>query len=1166
MSLRIFLLGQFALRAGDQPLTLSSRPAQSLLAYLALNAGVTQRREKLAGLLWPEATESNARSYLRQALWRARKSLTSGALDGDAYLQSNDIEVVFNRHADYWLDAELLLQRSPQWAADELMAILRLYQGELLPGFYDEWVELERDRLRAAFQQKMHLLLDRLSAGRRWDEVLTWGERWIRLGHSPEPAYRALMAAYGGLGDQGMIDATYQRCVEALRRDLDVGPSPETEQLANQLRHGATAPPAGPPAPARDPAAGRPSFLAASVSPAVETQVFVARERELARLGDFLQATLSGKGRVAFVAGEVGAGKTALVHEFVRRMQAAHADLIVALGNCNAHTGSGDPYLPFREMMGLLSGDVEAQWAAGALTRDHAFRLWHTLPLTAQALVKVGPGLIDTFLAGRPLTERALTYAAGRADWVTELEQVAARSAGGALAHGLEQRALFHQITSVLHFLAGHAPLMLVIDDLQWADPGSISLLFHLCRQLTGSRILVVGIYRPEEVAMPRDGLRHPLQTVLNEAQRHFGDILVNVDAAAGRDFVDAILDSEPNRLGVDFRQMLYRQTRGQPLFTVELLRGMQERGDLHRDPGGCWVTGSQLDWETLPARVEAVIAERIGRLSGPMQATLRVASVEGETFTAEVVAQVRASNRQETLERLSAELDRRHRLVRAQSIVRAGDQLLSRYRFRHILFQKYLYGTLDEVERVHLHEQVGTALEGLAGSDEAMPALALQLARHFEEARLPEQAIHFLHLAGQRALQLSAYKEAITHLTRGLALLSSVPDTAKRARLELTLQLALGIAWMGPRGYGPEVMSAQTRAGELCRQLADKPQLCRVQGELAVYCFVRGEFSHAHELAQETLTMAQETGDPLLIAIAHWHLGFISLYLGEFVTARAHLAHVLSFYEPRQHHHDLVRVRGSDAGSSAIAFEACCLWALGFPDQAVERSREALALARQFDHPFSLADVLCFGGCVLGSMRGDIGTLRESARELMQISNTRQFAGWIDAGNSFYGEALARSGQVAEGIARLQEGLAGSEVSGVRCQQVSTLRSLSAAQGQAGELAEALRTLQKALDLVEQSGERFWEVELHRLRGELLLTSGDAVAAEDSWRKALAVARHQQVKSWELRAANNLARLWQQQGKGEAARQLLQPIYAWFSEGFATADLQEARDLLAGG
>jgi DNA-binding SARP family transcriptional activator len=346
-----------------------------------LNAGVTQRREKLAGLLWPEATETNARSYLRQALLRIRKSLENGSLYWEDYLQISDISVTFDNQSEYWLDVDILLQPAEAGTVEEIIEIISLYRGELLPGFYDEWVVFERDRLQAAYHQKMNLLLDRLIQIGRWDDALKWSEQWIGLGYAPEPAYRALMSAYAGLGDQGMISATYQRCVESLNRDLGLGPSPETQRLYEQVLRGELDGFVSPSTVFADLADQRPPFLDEGEPQQIEKPIFVAREGELAKLESFLDLALSNQGRVIFITGEAGSGKTALIQEFTQRAQDAHADLVVASGNCNAHTGIGDPYLPFREVLELLTGDVEARWAAGAITRAHARRLWNTLPV-----------------------------------------------------------------------------------------------------------------------------------------------------------------------------------------------------------------------------------------------------------------------------------------------------------------------------------------------------------------------------------------------------------------------------------------------------------------------------------------------------------------------------------------------------------------------------------------------------------------------------------------------------------------------------------------------------------------------------------------------------------------------------------------------------------------
>ncbi|MEA3376156.1 MAG: AAA family ATPase [Chloroflexota bacterium] len=813
-------------------------------------------------------------------------------------------------------------------------------------------------------------------------------------------------------------------------------------------------------------------------------------------------------------------------------------------------------------------------------------------------MVDHGPDLIDTFVPRGALLERAELYeraarpdttaqpgraggrASGGASWLTYLEELLERSPSGPSVSGPQQLAIFEQYTRVLRALARQVPLVLVVDDLQWADAGSINLLFHVGRQLAGTRMLVVGAYRPEEVALGRPALpleaggvagrreRHPLQPVINEFRRIFGDTTVDLGQAERRDFVGAFLDSEPNRLGPSFREMLYRQTDGHPLFTIELLRGLQERGDLTRDAEGFWVEGLTLDWETLPARVEAVVAERIGRLAEPLQAALRVASVEGETFTGEVVARVQGTDEREMLESLSGELDRRHRLIHAQSIRRVDGQLLSCYRFRHILFQKYLYGSLDEVERVHLHDQVGTALERLYGAEEQFVPSAVQLALHFQKAGVTEKAIHYLQQAGDQAVQLSAYPEAVAHLSRALALLKSLPDSGgegdrlERLEKEVALQLSLGKARMA-KIPAPEWEGTITRARELCQQTGKMSQLCWALGHMSILHYVRAEYEKARELAREALSLAIQADDPLLVMSGHWYLGFICFGLGEPVAAHAHLERVVSFYDPQEHHQPFVFMRGSDAGLGALAYDASCLWCLGYPDQALNRSREALALARALDHPFSLADVVCFAGCVFNQMLRDAPALKEDAEELMRLSKGMGISSFLATGACYLGEALTKLGQVEEGMDEIRKGVVTKESVSARCYLSGIFGALAEAQAMTGQPKEGLATLEKALSFVEETDERYYEVELHRLRGELLLDQGHMAEAEASFLEAIEVARRQQAKSWELRATVSLCRLWKQQGKGEEARQRLAAIYGWFTEGFETPDLVEARTLL---
>ena len=352
-----------------------------------------------------------------------------------------------------------------------------------------------------------------------------------------------------------------------------------------------------------------PAFLAEGAKEVRLTRpVFVACSQELEKLGESLDAALSGKGRVIFVTGEAGSGKTALVQEFARRAQERYPELIVASGKCNAHAGIGDPYLPFIEILSLLTGDVEAKWTTGVISREHALRLWQLLPLSVKALMDDGQDLVNIFVPGAALAARGEAFSGRLTCSLAGLKKLVERKSSLPPDLMLQQSNLLEQYTRVLQDLAKEKPLLLILDDLQWVDPGSASLLFHLGRRIQGNRILILGAFRPAEVALGRGGERHPLESILHELKRDFGEIEVEVGKTEARRFVDDLIDTEPNRLGVSFRETLYGQTKGQRLFTVELLRNMEERGALVKDQDGRWIEGPDLDWNTLPARVDAVI------------------------------------------------------------------------------------------------------------------------------------------------------------------------------------------------------------------------------------------------------------------------------------------------------------------------------------------------------------------------------------------------------------------------------------------------------------------------------------------------------------------------------------------------------------------------------
>jgi adenylate cyclase len=813
------------------------------------------------------------------------------------------------------------------------------------------------------------------------------------------------------------------------------------------------------------------------------------------------------------------------------------------------------------------------------MTREQARRLWHLLPLAVRALVGVGPDLIDTFVPGTALVNRVVAAqitTPGVADWLPRLKKLVEHKTAVSGDSNPQQNALFEQYTRVLQALARRRPLLLALDDLQWADAGSTSLLFHLGRRIEGHRILIVGAYRPTEVALGRGGPstspwssvpgtegsgqreRHPLEPVVNEFKRHFGDIEVDLGRSGGRQFIDAFLDTEPNRLGDAFRGTLYQQTRGHPLFTIELLRGMEERGDLVQDGEGRWVEGPSLDWETLPTRVEAVIAERIGRLPERLREALTVASVEGETFTAEVVAQVRTADEREVVGQLSGELGKRYRLVSGQGLLQMGGQRLSQYRFRHILFQKYLYNSLDPVERAHLHQAVGAALEALYGEGaEEIAVIAVQLARHFQEAGIADKAVAYLLQAGNRAMRLSANEEAIAHFTQGLRLLKTLPDSPERIQQELDLLVALGVPLVLTQGHAaPEVETTYARARELSKWVGDTSQRFQVLMGLRRFTLWRGELQTAHEMGEQLIALAQSVPDHL--SRAHTMHGEALYCLGEFVQAQEHYRQGITLYAPQQHRSHIF-LYGNDTEVICRVFWALVLWHLGYPDQALDMSTEGLSRAQELSHPFTLVCALYFTA-TLHQFRQEIQAVRERVEALLRISTERGFTLYLAWGAVLRGWALVEQGQEDEGIEQIRKGIAAQQTATML---PNALACLARAYGKVEKVEEGLSTLTEALRLVDRSGERCWEAELYRLKGELLQQGGAEAEAEACFRRAIEVARRQSAKSWELRATGSLGRLWQKQGQREEARELLQEVYDWFTEGFDTPDLKEAQALL---
>ncbi|HXF60057.1 MAG TPA: AAA family ATPase [Caldilineaceae bacterium] len=837
-----------------------------------------------------------------------------------------------------------------------------------------------------------------------------------------------------------------------------------------------------------------PAFLRARARPVREQGFpFVAREEELARLQAHLAQALDGSGQVVFITGEAGCGKSILAQEFARRSQEAHPDLIMAGGHCNAYTGIGDPYLPFREILGMLTGDIESQTIAGQLHPEHARRLWQVMPMTLQALLDSGRDLFDIFVPTQALLNRITTYIQEGARGLAPLQNLAAnlasRNSNVAVHTGEQQSALFEQYTRVMQALARRAPLLLILDDLQWADAGSINLLFHLGRRLTGKRILVVGVYRPADVALGRDGARHPLEPVVNELQRHFGNAPVVVSQAAGRQFVEALVDSQPNRLDAGFREALYWQTGGHALFTVEMLRGLQERGELVQDADGQWVEGATLNWTALPARVEGMIKERLARLPLQLQESLKVASVEGELFTAEVVAQVQGMSERQLIGQLSSVLDRQQDLIRVQGIRRVdgSGQTISQYRFRHILFQRFLYEGLDLVERVYLHRAVGQAIEQLYG-DHA-ESVALPLARHFAVAGDDARALRYFTIAGDTAAAMYANAEAITHYTQAV-------EIAKRGEVAsetmIHLYTRLGRALELSSLFDRALALYEELNGLACRRGDRTMELVALTCQITLYTTLTPVHNpvHGQALLEQALRLAREVGDQAAEAKILWNLATLHLYAG-----RARQAIV-----PGEQSLALARaLNRREQMAFTLNDLVLCYASICDLNQAKAAVQEAGDLWRELGNLPMLADSLS-NACFVCIFAGEYEQAIAFSQEAFDISREAGSLWGQSYSRHIVGLAYWERGLPDQAIAVMEESIRLSELAGFAVPQAFTRADLALVYGSLGALEQSLETAHLALSVAETQVPLFQNYVLTRL-AQLHLWYGRVAEAEAALR-----------------------------------------------------------------
>jgi tetratricopeptide (TPR) repeat protein len=569
---------------------------------------------------------------------------------------------------------------------------------------------------------------------------------------------------------------------------------------------------------------------------------------------------------------------------------------------------------------------------------------------------------------------------------------------------------------------------------------------------------------------------------------------------------------------------------------------------------------------------VQGILAARIDRLAPEEKALLQQLSVIGRQFPLSLLRQVIVQPEAE-LYRLLASLQHKEFLYEQPAFPE------SEYIFKHALTQEVAYGTVLQEQRKRLHERTGQALETVYAA--TLPEHYSDLAHHYRRSANTEKAITYLHLAGQQAVQRSAHTEAISQLTEALELLLTRPETPERVAYELQLRLAVGPPLAATQGFAaPVVGQHYTRARALCAQLGDIPQRIPVLWGLWDFYVVGGDLSGAQALAEECLEIAGQTDEAGLLIPAHFAVGDNCLWRGELVRARVAMEQSITLYQP-QHHALTPLYANLNLKVVSLDHTALALWFLGYPEQARTRGQEALHLAQELDLPFSVADALLWASMVHGE-RGDGHVAQEYADALVALANEHGFSLYVAFGTLQRGTALIAQAQWAEGVVQVRHGL---ETYPVEILRTYYLAWLATGYGEAEQVEAGLATVTEALRLVEKNDERYYEAEVWRIKGELTLRAGEKAKrengeqvplpdpksrildpegeAEACFLKAIEIAQKQQAKSLELRAVMSRTRLWHQQGKTAEARQRLAEIYGWFTEGFDTKDLQEAKTLL---
>ena len=835
---------------------------------------------------------------------------------------------------------------------------------------------------------------------------------------------------------------------------------------------------------------------------------FVGRRSELDQMQQALEEAKAGHGQIVGVMGEPGLGKSRLFHEFKLSSQSG----CLVLEAFGVSHGLSSPYLPIIELLKTYfqidpTDDERARKekvAGKVLILDR--RLEDTLPYLFSLL--------------------------GIQDPMSSLQQMDPQ---------IRRQRTFEALKQLLLRESLNQPLILILEDLHWIDGETQGFLDTLSESIGSAPLLLLVNYRPE--------YRHEWGTKTYYTQLSLAP-LGNVEA---EELLTFLLGSDASLTAL--KQLILEKTEGTPFFIEEVVQTLAEEGVLSGGRGTYSLETTPTELHISPT-VQGVLAARIDRLTGEEKALLQQLSVIGRQFPLSLVKKV-VQQPETELYRVMSSLQAKEFLYEQPAFPEVE------YLFKHALTQDVAYGTVLQERRKALHEKTGQALEALY--TESLDEHATPLAHHYQLSGNAEKAVEYLHRASQQAVQRSANQEAIDHLNTALDLLQTLPDSPERALRELRLHMALSDPLFATTGFSsPELGRTMERAHALCQQVGHTPELFGVLMTLWIF-HISGQslMQTSRELAEQMQRLAQQQDDAALAPVAHFVMANTLFYLGELTETRSHLDQGMAL-DDAVVDGVIEQLPVADPRPMGLAYAALTLWLLGFPEQALPRSRESVTRAHAQASSFALTVGLELAA-LFHVLRREVQPTHERAEAALTLVTEMGVTLPLMWSPIHQGWALGEQGHIEEGIALLKKGLSGWREAGQLAWVPFYLGLLAELYGKARQIEAALSVLAEARELVTQRGECWSDAELYRLEGGLLLQqSPDAhQEAEACFLKAIEIAQKQSAKSWELRAATSLAKLWQQQGKTTEARDLLAPVYDWFTEGFDTADLKDAKALL---